>query len=440
MPPLVRDRVTLLTYAQLGLWGFFLYGFGPVVPLLRDEQGTTAAVASLHSTGLAVGALLGASAFPWLAGRLGRGGVLWLALAGLAVAVGVLGAFEVLPATLTAAVLAATFGTMVVSGVNAALADQHGAGATAAISEANAVAAGAGVVAPIVIGLSVSAGLGWRPGIAVVVGLIALVFAANLLFRVRLPSSAAAPAVVSAGRPLPRTYWLAWAMLAATGSVEVCLSLWAADVLRTHAGMAPGAASATVAAIVGGMFAGRLVGSALARRVAAVPLLLGALAVSVVGFAIFWLSAVPWAAAVGLMVLGVGNAMHYPLGVSLALAVAEGQRDRASAYSMYSGAIGFGVAPVVLGWVADEVGPHRAFLLLPAFIAVAAVLAVRLRRAHSAAVPDLAGGGPLVDGGPSSGGGPLVGSPVADGGLPLGGGQLAGGSPGDGRPAGGGGL
>ncbi len=381
MPPLVHDRVTLLTYAQLGLWGFFLYGFGPVVPLLRDEQGTTAAVAGLHSTGLAAGALIGAFAFPWLARRLGRGGVLWLALAGVAGSVVVLCAFEVLPATLTAAVLASTFGTLVVSGVNAVLADHHGAGATAAISEANAVAAGAGVVAPIVIGVSVSAGFGWRPGIAVVVGLIALVFAVGFLFRVRLPPVAASPMAAAGRRPLPRSYWLAWAMLSATGSVEVCLSLWAADVLRTHANMSPGAASATVAAIVGGMFAGRMVGSALARRVAAVPLLLGALGISVVGFAIFWLSPVAWVAAVGLMVLGVGNAMHYPLGVSMALAVADGQRDRASAYSMYATAIGFGVAPVALGWVADGVGPHRAFLLMPFFIAVAAVLAVRLRRA-----------------------------------------------------------
>ncbi|GAA4146713.1 aromatic acid/H+ symport family MFS transporter [Phytohabitans flavus] len=358
-----------------------MYGFGPVVPLLRDEQGTTAAVASLHSTGLAAGALIGASAFPQLVRRLGRGSVLWLSLAGVAGAVVVLCAFEVLPATLAAAVLVSTFGTMVVTGVNAALADHHGTGATAAISEANAVAAGAGVVAPIVIGLSVSAGFGWRPGIAVVVGLIALVALVGFLFRVRLPSLVAEPTLHQVRRPLPRSYWLAWAMLSATGSVEVCLSLWAADVLRTHAGMSPGAASATVAAIVGGMFAGRLVGSALARRVAAVPLLLGALGISVIGFAIFWLSPVAWVAAAGLMVLGVGNAMHYPLGVSMALAVADGQRDRASAYSMYASAIGFGIAPVVLGWVADGVGPHRAFLLMPLFIAVAAVLAVRLRRA-----------------------------------------------------------
>ena len=59
VPRLVRDRTTLLIYAQLAIWGYFLYGFGPVVPLLRDEQGVSAALAGLHGTGLALGIVFG---------------------------------------------------------------------------------------------------------------------------------------------------------------------------------------------------------------------------------------------------------------------------------------------------------------------------------------------------------------------------------------------
>ena len=51
--------------------------------------------------------------------------------------------------------------------------------------------------------------------------------------------------------------------------------------------------------------------------------------------------------------------------------------------------VGFGVAPVALGWVADGVGPHLAFLLLPAFIAAAALLAARLGRALRPAPAEL---------------------------------------------------
>ncbi|HEU4421831.1 MAG TPA: MFS transporter [Pilimelia sp.] len=390
MPRLVHDRVTWLIYAQLGAWGYFLYGFGPVVPLLRDEQGTSAAIASLHSTGLAVGALIGGAAFPGLARRYGRGHTLWLALAGVAIGTTALCLVGPLPGTLAASVATAVFGTIVVSAVVAALTEHHASVAAAAISEANAAAAGMGVIAPLVVGLAVGRGLGWRPGLAVVVGLIALLAVATAIFRVRVPRgssyrlvSPGAPAAGAAGAAaarLPGPYWIAWTLIATVGSVEVCLSLWAADVLRFHVGMSAGGASAAVASIVAGMFAGRLVGGRLALRVPAVTLLLVAFAISTAGFAGFWLATVGWLAVVGLVVVGLGNAMQYPLAVSLAVSAGGGQHDKAAAYTAYSVAIGFGLAPVALGWAADAVGAHPAFLLVPVFLAVAAALTTRLSR------------------------------------------------------------
>ncbi|PZF99293.1 MFS transporter [Micromonospora deserti] len=469
MPRLTRDRITWLTYAQLGLWGFFLYGFGPVVPLLRDEQGTSAAVAGLHSTAIAVGALLGGALFAPLARRIGRGPAIWTGLAGVAAGVSAFGALHALPATLTAVALTATFGMMVISGVNVVLTGRHGPAAPAALSEANAACAGMGILAPLVIGASVDNGWGWRPVMAVEVGLITLVALAALTFRVRMPHAAPAaaahgptdvvpiaqadsvPAVVArdgpadavlvaqpdsvlaaaripaaaAGRgpasdsasaaagpadtgtpggpagtatdgnpslpaptgPLPWAYWIAWTLMAVTGSIEVCLSLWTADVLRTHAGMAAGSAAAAVAAIVCGMFVGRLVGGRIALRHRPVPLLLAALGVSLAGFALFWLAPVGWLAVTGLVVLGLGNALHYPLAISIALAAAGPAADKAAGWASYSMGVGFGIAPVALGRVADGVGPHLAFLLLPGFIAVAAVLAARLGRALRAPHP-----------------------------------------------------
>ncbi|MFG2053621.1 MFS transporter [Micromonospora sp. NPDC048930] len=412
MPRLTHDKTTWLTYAQLGLWGFFLYGFGPVVPLLRDDQGTSAAVAGLHSTGIAVGALLGGALFAPVARRLGRGPAIWLGLAGVAAGVAALGLLRPLPATITAVAVIATFGMMVVSGVNVVLVAHHGPAAPAALAEANAACAGMGILAPLVIGACVDAGLGWRPVMAVEVGLIALVALAALTFRVRLPkaarydnsssarlaprsdlepTAAAAAAhrdgVTGSTARLPRAYWIAWLLMAVTGSIEVCLSLWTADVLRTHAGLSAGGASAAVAAIVCGMFAGRLAGGRFALRWRPVPLLLGALTVSLAGFALFWSAPVGWLAVTGLVVLGLGNALHYPLAISIALAVAGPAADKAAGWSSYSMGVGFGIAPVALGWVADGVGPHLAFLLLPAFIAVALLLTGRLGRALRAPRP-----------------------------------------------------
>ncbi|PGH43486.1 MFS transporter [Micromonospora sp. WMMA1996] len=448
MPRLTRDRTTWLTYAQLGLWGFFLYGFGPVVPLLRDEQGTSAAVAGLHSTGIAVGALAGGALFAPVARRYGRGPAIWLGLAGVAAGVTTLGLLHPLPATIAAVAVVATFGMMVISGVNVVLTARHGPAAPAALTEANAACAGMGILAPLTIGVTVDAGLSWRPVMAVEVGLITLVALAALTFRVRLPHgapataaaaapvgaapvaaapvgvapapvaaapvaaavapAAVAPAAVASGpreislssgpggtarrqvpdagtrvtsARLPRAYWIAWVLMSVTGSIEVCLSLWTADVLRDHAGLSAGGASAGVAAIVCGMFVGRAAGGRAALRWPPVPLLLGALTVSLAGFTLFWASPIGWLAVTGLVVLGLGNALHYPLAISIALAAAGTATDRAAGWSSYSMGVGFGIAPVVLGWVADGVGPHLAFLLLPAFIAVAVLLTVRLGRA-----------------------------------------------------------
>ncbi|MFF4806795.1 MFS transporter [Micromonospora chersina] len=403
MPRLTRDRTTWLTYSQLGLWGFFLYGFGPVVPLLRDEQGTSAAVAGLHSTGIAVGALAGGALFAPAARRLGRGPAIWLGLAGVAAGVTALGLLHPLPATIAAVAVIATFGMMVISGVSVVLTAHHGPAAPAALTEANAACAGMGILAPLVIGATVDAGLGWRPVMAVEVGLITLVALAALTFRVRLPKAdTAVAAAADPSRPildthrssrtetvqdlghrarLPRAYWIAWVLMSVTGSIEVCLSLWTADVLRTHAGLTAGGASAAVAAIVCGMFVGRLAGGRLALRWPPVPLLLAALTVSLAGFALFWSAPVGWLAVTGLVVLGLGNALHYPLAISIALAAAGPAADKAAGWASYSMGVGFGIAPVALGWVADGVGPHLAFLLLPGFIAVAMLLTVRLGRA-----------------------------------------------------------
>ncbi|MFI9641951.1 MFS transporter [Micromonospora sp. NPDC051925] len=386
MPRLTRDSITWLTYAQLGLWGFFLYGFGPVVPLLRDEQGTSAAVAGLHSTAIAVGALLGGAAFAPLARRVGRGTASWVGLVGVAVGVTAFGTLRPLPATLASVVVIATAGMLVISGVSVVLTARHGEAAPAALTEANAACAGMGILAPLVIGASVAAGLGWRPVLAVEVALIASVALAARLFRVRLPQLPVTPGpavagAVASGR-LPRAYWIAWVLMAVTGSIEVCLSLWTADVLRSHAGMSSGGASGAVAAIVCGMFLGRLAGGRFALQWPPASLLLAALAVSLGGFTVFWLAPVGWLAVTGLVVLGLGNALHYPLAISIALAVAgPAAADKAAGWASYSMGVGFGIAPVALGAVADGVGPHLAFLLLPGFIAAAALLTVRLGRA-----------------------------------------------------------
>ncbi len=379
MPQLVRDRLTWLTYAQLAAFGYFFYGFGPVVPLLRDEQHTSRAVASLHGTAFALGGVISGALLPWAVRRFGRAAVIWGGLVGMALPTLALWASHALAATLSWVLVASVGGGLAINGVVVTLSDHHGPSGPAAISEANAVAAAVGLVAPLAIGAAVAVGAGWRPALAVVVGVVALLAVAAVIFRVRIPvRPAAALPRASAGR-LPRSFWLAWVSLFATGSVEVCLNLWVADVLRTHAQVSPGGAAAAVSAIVAGMCVGRLVGSRLVLRVPPPVVLLAALTLSTVGFAVFWVATVPWLAMAGLVVTGLGNSLHYPLGMALAVRHSGGQPDLAVARTSYALGLSVGVAPFVLGAIADGIGPHLAFLLVPVFLAVSATAILALR-------------------------------------------------------------
>jgi fucose permease len=162
--------------------------------------------------------------------------------------------------------------------------------------------------------------------------------------------------------------------MVATGSVEVCLNLWAGDELRAHANVSPGVATAALSAIIGGMFIGRLFGTRLLLRFAAPRVLLGALALSAAGFTVFWVATTAWLAIVGLLVCGLGNALHYPLAIAIAIDHSAGQPDLAAARGGYAMGVGFGLAPFALGTLADAAGPHLAFLLVYGLLAVAAVV------------------------------------------------------------------
>jgi MFS family permease len=380
VPRLLRDRVTWLVYAQLGAYAYFLYGFSPVVPLLRDEQHVSRGTASLHSVALAAGAVLAGALFPTLARRFGRGTAMWFSIAGAAAAVGAFCLVRPIWLTVPAVFVASTFGTMLIAGVVATLGERHGAAGPAAIAEANAVACGTGAVAPLVVGATVSAGLTWRPALAVAIGLVAAVTAVAFLLRVRIPGGTVPVGGSRSHGRLPLGYWIAWLLMCCTGSVEVCLNLWSSDLLRTDTGVSSGVAATSVSGIIGGMAVGRVVGGRIALRVTAPRLLIVMLGVSMAGFALFWSASLPALAVTGLIVMGFGNGMHYPLGIGMALNASGGRPDQAAAAASYGLAVSFGLSPFLLGAVADHTGPRLAFLLVPGLLVVAASLVLPLAR------------------------------------------------------------
>ncbi|HSK26673.1 MAG TPA: MFS transporter [Jiangellales bacterium] len=354
----------------MAVFGYWLFAFGPTVPLLREDQGVSRAVSGLHGTALAAGSVLAGLFGAALVARLGRATVMRLGLVGIAVAVVLITSATALPVTLLGALVGGTLGSLLVNTHSPVLSDHHELAGPAAINEANALAAAAGVLSPLVLGLCVASGLGWRVGLLAVVPLAAV----GLVYSrgVRMPDPAPSRGLPPGARPrLPRRYWASWTVFVLCIAVEFSMTIWASVLLRERAGLSAGAAAASVSLLVLGMSVGRLLGGRLALRVP-VDLLLGSsLLVTLAGFAAFWASTSPWLAVGGLLVVGLGVAVQFPLAVTRAIAASRGLADVATARASLGAGLAIGVAPFALGSLADRVGTHRAYLIVPGLLVLA---------------------------------------------------------------------
>ena len=370
----VHDRPTWIAYVQLAFWAWFLYAFGATQALLRDEQGTSRAVAALHGTTLALGGLLGALLTARAIARLGRGVVMRASALGAVVALLVYtwpGADPIV--SMTGAALASFFGTFLLISINAFLLDYQGPAGPSALTEANALASFTGILGPLAVGIGAATVLGWRWGVWVVV--IALI--AVEVWRGRhvatFGSRALAEHEAEGGRFGARVYWSLGAIMCFLGA-EFCLTFWGADLLRERCDFGPAAAAASLGCITGGMLVGRLWGSRLAQRVPTESLLKASIVVALLAFALAW--GFTWWPVVllGLAITGIGIGIHWPLGVARVVRASAGRTDRAAAAASIAGSIAIAIAPFVLGVLSDTVGFHLAFLLVPAFLAGALVI------------------------------------------------------------------
>ncbi|MFN0281377.1 MAG: MFS transporter [Kineosporiaceae bacterium] len=369
-PVLVRDQVTWAGYATLSTWGWFLYAWGGILPLLRAEQGTSRTVMGLHGFVMSLGAIVAGLLTVRIVARVRRRGAVRLGLTLVVAGIGVLCLAGPPLLTLPAILVAGTGGSIVLNAANPGMSDHHGDASATVLAEGNAVAAGVGILAPAAVGAGVALGLTWRPAALVVVPLALLSW---LLLR-RVPTDTAAldsaPALRPAGADgsLGLRFWLLATALVTGVGIEFANTAWAADLLAVRTGMGPATASAGVTAIVVGLTVGRLVAGRLALRIAPRLLLLAAMGLTFAGWLLLWTTTSPLVAVAGLVVVGLGISGHYPLGVSLVYAAAGTQGDRATGIiSLGIGAFA-ATTPFVLGAVADATSTHTAFLVVPVLV------------------------------------------------------------------------
>ncbi|SCF26458.1 MFS transporter [Micromonospora saelicesensis] len=379
----VRDSPTVLSYAALGCWTFWLYAFGPALTFLREEWGFSYTLLGVYQVLLAAGAALAAVGFVWAARRLARGVLLWCSALATVIGAGLFTLGGGVPATLLGAVVLGLAGTTMLTVVQAVLSDRHGDRRDRALTEANVGAGASAVFAPLILGVLAASAVGWRATFALPAAVLLVLY---LRYRRQPLPAVPQPATPAGVGGLPLACWLFAVLTAVSSAIEFCLVYFGPQML-IHAGMSATAASTALSSNYLGILIGRLLGARLTRRPGrGVALLYASLAVTGPSFVLFWLTDQPVLAVLGLFLCGVGIANLYPLSLALTLGAAGGHEDRANARSQLILGVVAGVSPFLLGSLADRYGLVTAFALEPVLIGVCVLMlwgGLRARRTNA---------------------------------------------------------
>jgi MFS family permease len=375
-----RDRLTWIAYVVLAWFAYLQAAPGLVIVHLRDELGLSYATGGLHVTAFAAGSTLAGVISARLERALGRRALWWSAAALMGAGAIGLTAGRIAAVTVGSVLVMGVGGGLLLATIYAALADRHGELRTVALAEAN-VAASIGYIVLIgVLSLMAALRAGWRVALLASLVVPGLAWWSNR----RLAIDAPPPSRVARGR-LPGVFWITAAMLFCATAAEWCINAWGATFVEDAAEVSTDTAVALMAGYFGGVVVGRTVGSRLARRHDPARLLALALAVTAAGFAILWPSTGPAQALVGLSLLGLGLGNLFPMGTSVAVALAPERAMLASGRAVMMSAFAVVLAPLTVGTLADATSLTAALGVVPVMLALAAAGLTLVRRARTPA-------------------------------------------------------
>jgi MFS family permease len=377
-----RDPITILSYLGLGLVGIELNGLGSALPHLQAALQTSRAGVAFYPALYAVGMLVVGAFGHHLVSRIGRSSAFRLAVAALGISAVLIATTPGPILTGAGAALMGLGGAVVLVVVSAVLAERHKEMAAAALAEANAVSSFAAIAAPLVIAATITVGLGWRPGVALIPVIGACALVARRTDMGPEAVEATPPAVARKGSS--GVGWRPWMQVVLVVAIEFSMVFWASDYLLSEVGLEAATAALVTSLFFIGMATARGLGGPLSSWLARTrPALLLALAVTAVGFLLFWASpfvgAYLLASSGGLLLTGLGVGHLYPLSLGHLISTASGSTDQASARATLASGVAVGGTPLILGRLASAVSLTWAFALVPLLIVAAAINVGTLR-------------------------------------------------------------
>ena len=355
-----RDRFTWLVYLSLAYYAYFLNVLGPITPFLKDELQLSYTVSSFHFTAFAIGILFVGLGGHWVVQRIGRQRTLWLGLFGMSLSALFLLMGRTPVITIGASFLMGLIGSLILIVVPAALSEQHNELKAVALSEANVIASLFSTGAPLLVGWFAQWLGQWRFALGLMALTPILMFVS--LGKAGDPTISSADTVpAQSGKSLPRLFWVYWAALLLSVSVEFCMVFWSADYLEQVLGLIKANAAQAVSLFLAAMIAGRVIGSRLVQRFSTPSVVFISILIAGVGFLLFWRTETSFLGLSGLFLTGLGVANLYPLILSLAIGAANGNTVQAGARATLASGTAILALPLALGRFADAVGIRLAF-------------------------------------------------------------------------------
>jgi hypothetical protein len=364
--------MVIAAYVAYASIGWFLSGLGSVLPDLEDDIGERASIyplmpgavllvfaivfvtrhkgaepANPHTSVIVAGSIglgvallvMGVTRWPWVS-----------ALGGLAAAVAAASLIRLLPAT---------------------LATERPDDTERVMMRANAWSSLAGITSPLAIGGAIALGLGWLPGMAVPIGVAALVVIATARPRHGAAHVSAAPVHDGEAVPPLVTWWREWAVLTTCIVVEFCFSYFAATYLHDELDMSTAASAAGAAAWGAGMTGGRFVVSVRPAPRTVIP----SVVLIAAGFVLLWLPREPVLAIVGIGVAGIGASPLYPTRATALLARFPASPDQGAARGALASGAALLISPALMAGLRAATDVRTAYLAVPVLLVVLLALA-----------------------------------------------------------------
>jgi predicted MFS family arabinose efflux permease len=375
-----RDRFFWVVATQTAIVNFYLGGFGPAQSLLRADQGTSLTIAGLHGTAMGVASIAAGYANPHLAHKFGRAKTKWI---GLGIFLVGLFLFVISPPVILTipATLVTGFGTsIVINTMLTSMSHHYGKAAEVAIPQANGIASVGFVTGTALIGTIASVYPGfWRLGLllALPVALILALVGREKEVEDHVPDKGGP----QSGK-MSATFWLAWFGFVACISSEFATSFWSAALLKDRVGSSAAISTVAIVALGTGMGVGRWFGGLLLRNFKLDNQLLGVVALQFIGFAAFWLSHSMIISLMCLFIIGLGISMQFALSAIRLVGFSGNRPDLAVGKSSLAAGIAIAGAPFLLGFLGDNFGISRAYIMVPVLIAIAFIL-IKLTPSHS---------------------------------------------------------